>query len=211
MSPTFKSVVFDFGGVLITPITTAIGEIADSHGIEMVAMLEVLMGPRATSTVDHPWHRAERGEIATAELQAEAAPFATAAGVALRGDEYERMLSGDFQVRHEVLAEIARLRRRGYTIGLLTNSFKEFRPLLEQYVDFSLFDVVVDSSEVGHRKPEPAIYALTAERLGVDAGQIVYLDDFADNIVGAQLAGWTTIHVTDIDEAMAELDRLLGD
>jgi putative hydrolase of the HAD superfamily len=210
MSPDFKSVVFDFGGVLITPITTLIDEVAGWHGVDMVEMLDVLMGPREESTSDHPWHRAERGELTTAALQAEVAPFAAAAGLTLRGDEYERLLCGEFEVHDEMLDRIASLRAEGYSIGLLTNSFKEFRALLERHVDFDLFDVVVDSSEVGHRKPEPAIYAVMAERLGVDPEQIVYLDDFAANLEGARRAGWTTIHVTDVTKALQELDHLLG-
>jgi putative hydrolase of the HAD superfamily len=210
MSPDFKSVVFDFGGVLITPITTLIDEVAGWHGVDMVEMLDVLMGPREESTSDHPWHRAERGELTTAALQAEVAPFAAAAGLTLRGDEYERLLCGEFEVHDEMLDRIASLRAEGYSIGLLTNSFKEFRALLERHVDFDLFDVVVDSSEVGHRKPEPAIYAVMADRLGVDPEQIVYLDDFAANLEGARRAGWTTIHVTDVTKALQELDYLLG-
>jgi putative hydrolase of the HAD superfamily len=210
MSPDFKSVVFDFGGVLITPITTLIDEVAGWHGVDMVEMLDVLMGPREESTSDHPWHRAERGELTTAALQAEVAPFAAAAGLTLRGDEYERLLCGEFEVHDEMLDRIASLRAEGYSIGLLTNSFKEFRALLERHVDFDLFDVVVDSSEVGHRKPEPAIYAVMADRLGVDPEQIVYLDDFAANLEGARRAGWTTIHVTDVTKALQELDHLLG-
>ncbi len=62
------SVVFDLGGVLISPITTLLAEIAEWHGITMTAMLDVLMGPREQSTLDHPWHRCERGELPTAVL-----------------------------------------------------------------------------------------------------------------------------------------------
>ena len=78
----------------------------------------------------------------------------------------------------------------------------EFRDHIESHVDFALFDVVVDSSEVGHRKPEPAIYDLTHEMLGVPAAEILYLDDFAANLDGAKAAGWQTIHVTDVESAL---------
>lgn len=206
----FSSVVFDFGGVLISPITHALDEIATWHGVPMVTMLDVLMGPRERSTEDHPWHRAERGELPTSALQQEVGSFAAAMGVSLRGDEYERLLRGDFVVHHEVVERVRRLREEGFTTGLLTNSFREFRPTLEHHIDFSVFDVVVDSSEVGHRKPEPAIYELVTERLGVPAAKILYLDDFDANLVGARLAGWSTIHVTDIRSALIALDRRLA-
>lgn len=212
MSPnsSITAVVFDFGGVLITPITNALGEVADWHDVPMVTMLEILMGPRERSTHDHPWHRAERGEMPTAEMQGEIGPFAEAKGVQLRGDEYERVLRGDFLVHNSVVDRIGDLRARGYATGLLTNSFREFRAVLEEHVDFGLFDVVVDSSEVGHRKPEPAIYAIVAERLGVPGEQILYLDDFAANLDGAQAAGWQTIHVVDVATALEELEHALA-
>lgn len=209
MSPRFKAVVFDFGGVLITPITNLLAEVAAWHDVEMVEMLDVLMGPREQSTDHHPWHRAERGEIPTAVLQAEVVPYAEAVGLTLRGDEYERVLSGEFLIHDVVLERIAQLRAEGYATALLTNSFKEFREFLEAKVDFGLFDVVVDSSEVGHRKPEPAIYEIVAERLGVAPAEIVYLDDFSANLTGAEAAGWTTIHVTDVERALTDLDDLL--
>ena len=70
--------------------------------------------------------------------------------------------------------------------------------------------MVVDSSEVGHRKPEPAIYELTTSMLGVPPSAILYLDDFAANIEGAKAAGWRTIHVVDIESALTELDHVLA-
>ena len=210
MNPPIRAVVFDFGGVLITPITTLLAEVATWHDVSMVSMLDVLMGPRETSTSDHPWHRAERGELATSEMQREVVPFAEAAGLRLRGDEYARVLSGEFTVHEAIIERIVRLRDEGYRIGLLTNSFVEFRAHLESRIDFSMFDVVVDSSEVGHRKPEPAIYELTTSRLGVRASEILYLDDFAANLEGARAAGWRTIHVVDVESALRELDATLA-
>jgi putative hydrolase of the HAD superfamily len=211
MSGRVRAVVFDFGGVLISPITTLIAEVAAWHDVSMVEMLDVLMGPRESSTSDHPWHRAERGELAIAELQREVSPFAAAAGITLRGDEYDRLLCGEFTVHARIVDRIGRLRDEGYRLGLLTNSFIEFRRHIESHIDFSLFDVVVDSSEVGHRKPEPAIYELTTSMLGVPASEILYLDDFAANVEGAKAAGWRTIHVVDVGSALADLDHALSE
>ena len=201
--------MFDFGGVLITPIVLLIEEVARQHERSMIEMLDVLMGPREVSTRDHPWHRAERGELATAMLQEEVAPFAQAAGVNLRGDEYDTLLTGVFDVHDEVVQRVAELQASGYRTAMLTNSFREFRAHLESKVDFGLFDVVVDSSEVGYRKPEPAIYQLTTDRLGVPAEQVLYLDDFAANLVGAEAAGWKTIHVTDRATILSDLATAL--
>ncbi len=209
MSRQYAAVVFDLGGVLITPITNLLDEIAGWHGVSMTTMLDLLMGPREQSTPDHPWHRCERGELETAAMQAAVVPWAERAGIALRGDEYDRLLCGDFEVHDTVIARIAQLRDDGYVTGLLTNSFREFRATLEARVDFGLFDAVIDSSEVGCRKPEPEIYALATARIGAPPEQIVYLDDFVANVEGALGAGWTTIHVTHPTSALRELDAAL--
>ena len=128
----------------------------------------------------------------------------------MRGDEYERLLCGVFDVHHDVVERIGELRAEGYRTGLLTNSFKEFRDHLEAHVDFGVFDVVVDSSEVGLRKPEPEIYDLDDRDARSAGGQILYLDDFAANLVGAEAAGWQTIHVTDVGAALTALDLALA-
>jgi putative hydrolase of the HAD superfamily len=205
------AVVWDFGGVLITPITGLVDEVAAWHGVTMSEMLEVLLGPGDRSTPDHPWHRAERGEIPTDAMQAAAVPFAEAVGLTLRGDEYERLLCGEFVVRDDIVQRVGRLRQEGFRTGLLTNSFKEFRPIIEQRVPFEIFDVVVDSSEVGLRKPDPEIFDLTTERLGVRHDEVLYLDDFAGNVAGARAAGWRTIHVTGGDHIIADLDAALAE
>ena len=89
-------------------------------------------------------------------------------------------------------------------------SLAEFRPTLERDVDLSLFDLVMDSSAEGTRKPEAEIYHRTTAMLGVDATDVVYLDDFEHNLVPARTIGWQTIHVTDPSAALVDLDRLMS-
>ncbi len=206
---TVQAVVFDFGGVIITPITNKIAVLAERHGTDATTMLEILMGPRHESS-GHAWHRAERGELAVAEIQDLIVPVAAERGIELHGDEIDVMLdAGTYDMNTQVLDRIDALRGE-VLLGLLTNSFQEFRPTLERDVDLSRFDVVMDSSAEGSRKPEPAIYRRTTEALGVPAESVVYLDDFDHNLGPAKAEGWQTIHVTDPDAALAELDRLLA-
>jgi epoxide hydrolase-like predicted phosphatase len=207
-SSAIDSVVVDFSGVLVTQTSPVLAELASWHRVSIETLVHVLMGPRAWSTVDHPWHRAERGELEAAALQAEVAPYADAAGMTLRGDEYARLLTGDFVVNDDVLERIGGLRELGYTMGLLMNSFRELRSTIDGKVDFGLFDVVVDSSEVGCRKPEPQIFSIMEQRLGVDSARILYLDDVTANIEGARNAGWGTILVTDLFDALHDLDSV---
>jgi epoxide hydrolase-like predicted phosphatase len=208
--PVVEAVVFDFGGVVITPITRTIGRLADTLGCPAADLLAVLMGPAFEST-DHPWHRYERGEIAQADLQPLVTPYAEAAGVRLAGNEYDRLLApGQYEVNRAVLDTVARLRGEGVLTALLTNSVREFRPTLEQICPRGLFDAYIDSSEVGVRKPEPEIFELTLRALGVAPATAVFLDDFEGNIRGAEAAGLRTIWVRDVAEALAELGRLVA-
>jgi epoxide hydrolase-like predicted phosphatase len=203
-----RAVVFDFGGVLITPITNQVGTLATRHDQPLESMLALLLGPRNTG--DHPWHRAERGELAVADIQALLAPWATEAGVDLHGDEMDVLLAaGAYEVVQPMVERVQRLRTEGIKTALLTNTFAEFRPTLETVVDLSLFDVVIESYAVGARKPERVIYEATAAALGVDHREIAYLDDFDQNLAPAAALGWTVIHVTDPTLAIAELDAAL--
>lgn len=204
-----EAVVFDFGGVLITSISNQIAAVASSHGVEPAVIHEVMLGPR-TSVPEHPWHRAERGEIEVARIQGLLAPWAEVHGIALRGDEMERLLApGGYTVVDEMIECVARLRGEGYRTGLLTNTFAEFQPTMQRDIDFALFDAVVESFAVGSRKPERAIYETAQAVLGVDHEAIVYLDDFEQNLVEPVALGWATIQVSDHRRALRDLDVLL--
>jgi len=210
MTNTIEAVVFDFGGVIISPITRTISTVAADLGIEDETFLTLIMGPFHEST-DHPWHRVERGELDQEDLQAHVEVLAVEKGLDLRGDELERIMAEDaYQVRTEILERIGRLREEGYQTGLLTNSTAAFRPTLEQIVPRELFDVYIDSSVVGMRKPEPRIFTYLLEALGnPPPDAVLYLDDFPGNLAGATAAGLQTIHVTSAEQALHDLDAAL--
>ena len=112
----------------------------------------------------------------------------------------------------DVVARVLELRRAGYKTGLITNNVREgsnmWRSLLA--VD-DLFDIVIDSSEVGIRKPNPAIFELALAKLGVEPADAVFLDDLDSNVVAARRAGLMAILVGDPpDAAFDELDALLS-
>ena len=210
-SSDISAVIFDFGGVIITPITRQIGMIAEGLGRTTAEVHHVMMGPQFESG-DHPWHRLERGEIGMEVLQGMLEPIAAAAGMTFRGDEVEKILApGMYEVNTIVLEKIAELRGRGYKTALLSNSIREFRPKLEEDVPPHLFDAYIDSSHVGMRKPEPEIFHHTMRALSLDdPSRAVFLDDFAGNLAGAQAVGLRTIHVKNPREALDELEGLLG-
>jgi epoxide hydrolase-like predicted phosphatase len=208
---TITSIVFDFGGVIITPITRTIGTIAEGLGCASADLHHVLMGPQFESG-DHPWHRLERGEIEQHQLQELLMPIAAEHGIAFRGDEVQLLLQDNmFEINHYVLEHIVDLRSRGFKTALLSNSIREFSSTLRRIVPTKLFDVYIDSSDVGMRKPEPRIFHHTLESLVVeDPSHSIFLDDFLGNLAGAQEVGMRTIHVTDPRAALEELESLIG-
>jgi putative hydrolase of the HAD superfamily len=199
-----QAVLFDFSGVLTTspwPTITA------SAGGD----LTFLTGPYHEDT-DHPWHRLERGEISIDEWLAAVNEAAEQAGRTLDLTPMQTLLT-DLIVHDDVVEHIGGLRADGYRTALVTNNVREaaagWRAMIA--VD-DLFDVVVDSSSVGMRKPDPAIFTHTLDLLGgVAPDRAVFLDDVESNLVGARLAGLHTILVGDPPApALLELDVLLG-
>lgn len=205
----FDAVIFDFSGVMVSSAFTAVGRAAGDHGMSEDEFIEYLMGPYSQDT-DHAWHRAERGEIGIMDWVTDTMARAEADGIGLDLSIMASLL-GDLEI-HQVMVDAAReLRAGGYRTSLLTNNIAEgrdsWRPLLP--LD-ELFDDVVDSSEVGLRKPNPAIYHLALDRLGgVQPERAVMLDDHPGNIAGAVKAGLATVLVDDPAIAVDELRALL--
>jgi epoxide hydrolase-like predicted phosphatase len=106
-----------------------------------------------------------------------------------------------------MLGVVRRAHASGLRTGLLSNSWGNDYP--RDGWD-ELFDAVVISGEVGLRKPDPEIYALAAERLGVPAEETVFVDDLSTNVRAAAAAGMVGVHHTDPDRTISELEILFG-
>ena len=114
-------------------------------------------------------------------------------------------IAGVLEPRPVMLTAIARIRAEGLGVAALTNNWQETSGHHGE-----VFDLVVESSVEGIRKPDPRIYTLTCERLGVEPAEAVFLDDIGRNLKSARALGLTTIKVSDPDEALAELATVLG-
>jgi putative hydrolase of the HAD superfamily len=102
------------------------------------------------------------------------------------------------------------LRSAGKRMALLTNNVREWEPLWRSMLPVDeIFELVVDSAFVGCRKPEPEIYEITLERLGVPAGECLFVDDVEDNCGAARALGMATVHFRDNEQAIAELRAAL--
>lgn len=123
--------------------------------------------------------------------------------------EIEHIVTAD-HVRNEPLVEMVRSLRADFKVGLLSNVGRDLmtRLFTEQELS-SMFDVTVLSSEVGMIKPNPEIFELTAERLGVSASECLMIDDIADNIAGAKAVGMQGVVFTTTEDLRLALPQLL--
>jgi putative hydrolase of the HAD superfamily len=186
------AVIFDLGGVIMKN-----GGPRDftrrypDHDPAVVA--EIVMGPHHLDT-DHPWHRVERGEITLAECRALTKVKMDDAGIVATVPAEKPPTTGGpaftFQLNDDMVTFIHDLKAAGLPIGILTNNVKEFREWWWPLMDFaSIFDTIVDSHEVGMRKPNPAIYHLTMDRIGATPARTVFLDDLHANVAAANAVG----------------------
>jgi len=200
---TIKAVLFDFAGVLTSSPWGAMTEAGGGN-------LELLIGSYEEDT-DHPWHQVERGEMAIVDWMTAVSETGKAQGVEVDFTPLRAML-GEMTLHDPIVDRVRTLREEGYRLGLITNNVREgsatWRAMLP--VD-ELFDVVVDSSEVGMRKPNPAIYHHALDALGgIAPDESVFLDDSPGNVEGARRAGLHAILVSDPEQAVKDLDALLG-
>ena len=200
---TITTVLFDFMGVLTSSPWATIAAAGGGN-------LELLVGAYAEDG-DHPWHRVERGEIGIADWASEVTAMGRELGIDVDFTPLQALLA-EATVHQQVVDRVRDLKEEGYRLGLVTNNVREGSAMWRALVPVDeLFEVVVDSSEVGMRKPNPAIYAHALELLGgVPPAAAVFLDDTPSNVEGARRAGLAGIVVDDPDAALAELDGLLG-
>ena len=207
-----EAVLWDYGGVFSGSPFEAMAGVAREMGVDPRRYLEIVFGPYDHDT-DHPWHRLERGEIPLAVARAEIQDLGRREGV--DSDPFHlfgAMSRGGGAPRSEVVEFARELKGAGLRSALVTNNAVEFRAFWRRSIPLDeLFHCVIDSSEVGLRKPDPRIFELALGRLGVPAERAVFLDDYAGNVEAARRVGMRGVLVTDdYAAALAELGRLLG-
>jgi putative hydrolase of the HAD superfamily len=210
---TKRAVIFDFGGVFVDSPFTAMTDAANARDLDPDRTMLAIFGDYAADT-DHPWHRLERGEITVVEARdAIVDASQREMGVAVDPFEFLAALSGG-GLRDDMIDFVKDLRGRGLATGLLTNNAKEFQEFWRPLMPLDeLFDDVIDSSEVGIRKPDRRIYELALERLGVTAEEAVFVDDAPGNIAGAEVVGIAGVLIgtdrSDVPAAIAAIDALV--
>ena len=207
---SIDTVIFDVGGVL-----AANGRHADFASrfphADPETVTRIFVGDYAEDG-DHPWHRLERGEITLEQNRQLNRAALEAAGIELRPPPPGTPQTVTFTRSEPMVALVQELRAAGLRLGVLTNNVLEFRERWRAMMPFDeWFDDVVDSHEVGVRKPNPAIYQLALARLGADAARTAFLDDVPTNVAAADAVGIRGVLVEeDPTAAIATVRRWAG-
>ena len=225
-----EAVIFDYGGVFSTPLFRGIGDFEARMGYPSGSVLELLFGDKTYVGVEgagapgrprrcrplpvtHDWHRLEVGDLTLKEwfegVQARA-PEVLGTDIDM-GAYLQFMADMPIGVNWPIVHKARELKAGGTPIALLTNNVAEWGDNWRSTIPVEeLFEIVVDSSAVQLRKPDPAIYLLTCERIGVAPEAAVFLDDNHDNIAAARALGMETVTVDeDPFVAVAELEAII--
>jgi putative hydrolase of the HAD superfamily len=203
-----RAVIWDFGGVISSSPFEAFARFEATHGLPA----DFLRTVNATNPHDNAWARLERSEIDVAAFDEAFAGESRALGHEVRGAHVLPLLAGE--IRPEMVEALRRIRERLAT-GCITNNFTAMRsasPMggLYKAEIMGLFHHVIESARAGVRKPDPRIYTMMTDALGVDPGHCVYLDDLGVNLKPARELGMRTIKVAAPGPALAELERFVG-
>ena len=201
---SFRAVIFDLGGVVLRSPLHTIAEYERNHGIPEGFLNRVVLetGPSGA------WSRLERGEL---DLDGFCEGFdreCEERGHLLPASAVMQAIADSSGPQPEMIEALGRLRGRGFRTAALTNNWQSDGQ--DRYQLRPLFDEFVESSVVGLRKPDPAIYEYVFGALGVEASETVFLDDIGGNLKPARAMGVTTIKVVEASQALRELGEVLG-
>jgi putative hydrolase of the HAD superfamily len=205
-----EAIVSDFGGVLTTPLLSSFMAVQDEIGISP-ENLGKAMRTITDKDGENPLYLLERGEMSEVD-------FLARLGDGLEPllghrPELHRFRETYFEALHpnEPMIELMReLKASGLRMAMLTNNVREWEPLWRSMLPVDeIFETVVDSGFVGCRKPEPRIYEMTLERLGLPAAACLFIDDLEHNIEGARALGMNAVHFRDNEQAIPEIRAAL--
>jgi putative hydrolase of the HAD superfamily len=206
-----EAVVSDFGGVLTTPLMHAFAAIQDENDLDPGALGAAL---RRITERDgrHPLYELECGRMTEHDFLAElSAQLREDLGRDIELQTFAERYFTHLEPNDAMIAFLGELRDGGYRLALLTNNVREWEPRWRAMLPVDeLFEVVVDSAFVGLRKPDPAIYRLTCERLGVAPERCVFVDDVEANCTAAAELGMAAVMFRSSEQAIAEVREALG-
>lgn len=209
--PALTAVLWDFGGVILSSPFEAFNRYEHEHGLPV----DFIRTVNATEPDTNAWARFERSEIDAAGFDRDFAQESAALGHRVPGRDVLGLLHGE--IRPEMVEALDRVKAAGYRTACLTNNVAAGDPAHDPTGRAELiaevmgrFDVVVESSKVGVRKPEPAFYELACRLLDVTPPECAFLDDLGINLKPAAAMGMRTIKVLSAEQALTDLEHLLA-
>ena len=212
MTNAIKAILWDFGGVF----TSSPFEAFSLYEHEKHLPDNFIRTVNSTNPDDNAWAKLESNAITREQFDGLFREESRQLGHPVNGVEVLNLLSGTLRPR---MVEVLRECKKQFKVACITNNMKPIDPNHDsvekrQFTDtggvMALFDLIVESSVEGVRKPEPQIYQIACNRLGVNPSQCVFLDDLGINLKPARAMGMKTIKVVDPDEAIRELSHYTG-
>ena len=210
---TITAVFWDFGGVVTSSPFDAFRTYEMQRGLPQ----DFIRSVNARNPDDNAWATLERSDVDKATFSRLFLEESTALGHPVPGEDVLALLSGT--VRPEMVEALEQLKEGGFKLACLTNNVltgegpgmaSDAERAGEIARVMTLFDVIVESSKVGVRKPEPRFYEMACEMTGVDPSQVVFLDDLGINLKPARAMGMQTIKVLSPEQALSELEAVIG-
>ncbi|OLE36090.1 MAG: hypothetical protein AUG48_08635 [Actinobacteria bacterium 13_1_20CM_3_68_9] len=196
-----SGLLVDFGGVLTTSVWDSFADFCRHKGLAEDAVLRMFReDPAALADL----RQLETGRLPEEEFERR---FAERLGLDDATDLIDSMFRG-MKPSEPMVAAVLAARASGIHTGLVSNSWSTSHYDRDMLAE--LFDAAVISAEVGLHKPQPEIYALASQRLGVEPEQCVFVDDLRENCAGAEAVGMTAILHRDAPATIARLQELLG-
>jgi putative hydrolase of the HAD superfamily len=200
---TYAGLILDFGGVVTTDFYGALAAFSLRSGLDAEAFVRVL---REDTEGRKAFHAAECGQIPQRDFEVIMGRL-----LGLPDSGLLAAALSDLEPRRVIIDLVKRARAAGVKTAALSNSWGTgyYDPYVGWGLD-ELFDAVVISDRVGLRKPDPAIYELTASKISLAPGDCLFVDDTEANLPAARELGMGTLFFTGADGEVAEIERLLG-
>ena len=207
-----EAVIWDFGGVFTTSPFEAFNRFEAARGLPPDFIRKI----NAADADANAWALFERAEIDAAGFDAKFLKESTALGWPVRGADVLPLISGEVR---PAMVEALKICKARFKVGCITNNMVQGRgPSMAATPErahraadiMAIFDAVIESSKAGVRKPDPRIYQMMCELLGVEAKACVYLDDLGVNCKPAAQLGMKAIKVVSEAQALDDLERATG-
>jgi putative hydrolase of the HAD superfamily len=211
-----EAVIWDFGGVFTSSPFEAFARYESERNIPVGTIRKI----NSTNHEANAWAQFEQSKVDIDGFDKLFAAEAAVLGHTIPGRDVLPLLAGDF--RPDVIEALRRVKNAGLKTGCITNNMphnaaggsrdggtEAGRSLYSQDI-MMMFDVVIESAKIGIRKPNPKIYEIMCEKLGVTPNHCVFLDDLGGNLKPARAMGMTTIKVESGPQAIAELEAATG-